>query len=144
MRKPGLNSWRERFSDYPTSCGCKTVTRRIKWSRPSTRKVLSLAAVVTKLEKDKELCRINLCQAEGEVKLFSEENSKLQKENKRLFLHYQTERSLSSSRSKTNKRKTSSHANTTPVRGSTSVKHLRHPLSPLKQNSPDIIGVLNM
>ncbi|KAI4389459.1 hypothetical protein MLD38_001685 [Melastoma candidum] len=133
---------------------CKELLQMWDMLRPSTQKVLSLAAMVRKLEKDKELCRINLRKAEDEVKLFYEENSILQEENKRLLLHYQRERSLSCSRStsksgtsaKTNKRKTSSRANTTPVKriDFSEAESPRHPLSSLKQNSPDIIRVLSM
>ncbi|CAJ1971729.1 unnamed protein product [Sphenostylis stenocarpa] len=52
--------------------------------KPSTQRVLRLIAEVKSLENDKENLRVNLHRAEEEVKLLFEENSVLDKENKRL------------------------------------------------------------
>ncbi|KAK8646818.1 hypothetical protein V6N13_120588 [Hibiscus sabdariffa] len=53
--------------------------------RPSTKKVLSLAAEVKTLKKDKEHLRLNLSKAEEEVKVLFEENMLLDEANRRLL-----------------------------------------------------------
>ncbi|XP_039041477.1 uncharacterized protein LOC120180162 [Hibiscus syriacus] len=57
------------------------------WNRlmPSTQKILSLAAEVMTLEKDKDHLRLNLSKAEEEVKVLFEENSILEEANQRLL-----------------------------------------------------------
>ncbi|KAE8666787.1 putative RNA-binding family protein [Hibiscus syriacus] len=52
---------------------------------PSTQKILSLAAEVMTLEKDKDHLRLNLSKAEEEVKVLFEENSILEEANQRLL-----------------------------------------------------------
>ncbi|XP_047323593.1 uncharacterized protein LOC124927249 [Impatiens glandulifera] len=64
---------------------------------PSTQKVLALAAQVKALEKDKEHLRINLNKAEEEVNAIIEENTVLDKENKKLLKQIRKERSLAGS-----------------------------------------------
>ncbi|KAG8632879.1 WPP domain-interacting tail-anchored protein 2 [Manihot esculenta] len=115
--------------------------------RPSTQRVLSLAAKVKKLQKDKEHLRINLTRAEEEVHLLSEENNILNEENKKLLKQRRREYNLdgsggkhtSSASAKRSKRK-SSPKMTSPVDmkiDSKDIDSLRQPLSPLRQNSPE-------
>ncbi|XP_022772288.1 uncharacterized protein LOC111314933 [Durio zibethinus] len=88
---------------------------RAKGLRPSTQKVLSLAAELKTHEKDKEHLRMNLSKAEEEVKVIFEENNILDEENKRLLRQYHKEKNLHGSggkhtgnaSAKTNKRKSS-------------------------------------
>ncbi|XP_022736658.1 myocardial zonula adherens protein-like [Durio zibethinus] len=115
--------------------------------RPSTQKVLSLAAEVKTLEKDKEHLRMNLSKAEEEVKVLFEENNILDKENKRLLRQYHKEKNLhvsggthtGSTSAKTNKRKSSPKI-CSPIEKKidfTDLDSARKPLSPLLYNSPD-------
>ncbi|XP_021284901.1 myocardial zonula adherens protein [Herrania umbratica] len=115
--------------------------------RPSTKKVLSLAAELKALEKDKEHLRINLNKAEEEVKVLFEENNILDEENKRLFMQYHKEKNLhgsggkhsGSASAKTNKRK-SSPKTCSPIEKKidfTDLDSARKPLSPLRYNSPN-------
>lgn len=113
--------------------------------RPSTRKVLSLAAKARTLQQDKEHLRINLTRAEEEVKLLFEENNILDGENKRLLRREHREQNFdgsggkhsSSASAKRSKRKSSSRS--FPVESkidSEDIDSLRQPLSPLRHNSP--------
>lgn len=65
--------------------------------KPSTQKVLSLAAEFKTLEKDKEHLRVNLDRAEEEVRLLFEQNKTLDVENKRLLRQLQKERNCNGS-----------------------------------------------
>lgn len=125
---------------------CRELLKMLNSLRPETQKVLSLAAHVWTLQKDKEHLRINLHRAEEEVRVLFEENNVLDEENKRLLKLCNSERTHagsggkhgSSARTKSNKRKTS------PGICSPVEKKLdfcdsdspRRPLSPLKENSP--------
>ncbi|KAA3453898.1 spindle pole body protein pcp1-like [Gossypium australe] len=62
--------------------------------RPSTQKILTLAAEVKTLKKDKEHLRINLSKAEEEVKILFEENNILDEANKRLLRQSREEKNL--------------------------------------------------
>ncbi|MBA0566064.1 hypothetical protein Golob_010914, partial [Gossypium lobatum] len=62
--------------------------------RPSTQKILTLAAEVKTLKKDKEHLRINLSKAEEEVKILFEENNILDEANKRLVRQSREEKNL--------------------------------------------------
>ncbi|GMP80371.1 hypothetical protein CsSME_00035491 [Camellia sinensis var. sinensis] len=114
--------------------------------RPSTHKVLALAAEVKTLQKDKEHLRINLARAEEEVKVLFEENKILDKENKRLVRHHKErchtgsgEKHTSSASAKGNKRK-SSPTMWSPIEGKidfTDVDSPRKPLSSLQHYSPE-------
>ncbi|PON49748.1 hypothetical protein PanWU01x14_227840 [Parasponia andersonii] len=126
---------------------CKRLLEMWNCLKPSTQKVLSLAAVLKALEKDKEHLRINLCKAEEEVKVLFEENNLLDEENKKLLLQYRKERShhgssgkhTSSASARSNKRKSSSKMSS-PIEkkiGFNDVDSARKPLSPLRCNSPD-------
>lgn len=126
---------------------CQRLLKMWNCLRPSTQKILSLAAEAKTLENDKEHLRINLARAEEEVKLLFEENNVLDEENKRLLRKYQKERSHHSSSgkhtgtasAKSNKRKSSPKISS-PVEKKldfNDVDLARHPLSPLRNNSPD-------
>lgn len=65
--------------------------------KPSTQKVLSLAAEFKILEKDKEHLRVNLDRAEEEARLLFEQNKTLDAENKRLLRQLQKERNRNGS-----------------------------------------------
>ncbi|XP_057973707.1 uncharacterized protein LOC131161766 [Malania oleifera] len=131
------------------NCGLESCQRLLKtWNclRPSTQKVISLAAEITTLRKEKEHIRVNLHRAEEEVKLLFEENSVLDEENKRLLRQYHKERNLlgssgkhNSASAKSNKRK-SSPKMSSPIERKIEFSDLdspRHALSPLQYNSPD-------
>ncbi|PON91637.1 hypothetical protein TorRG33x02_126760 [Trema orientale] len=126
---------------------CKRLLEMWNCLKPSTQKVLSLAADLKALEKDKEHLRINLCKAEEEVKVLFEENNLLDEENKKLLLQYRKERShhgssgkhTSSASARSNKRKSSSKMSS-PIEKKidfNDVDSARKPLSPLRCNSPD-------
>ncbi|KMT19785.1 hypothetical protein BVRB_1g008390 isoform B [Beta vulgaris subsp. vulgaris] len=91
--------------------------------RPETQNVLSLAAQVQTLQKEKEHLRINLHRAEEEVRVLFEENHVLDDENKRLLRLYKSEKKRASSggkhdsstKTKNNKRKTSPGMMSSPV-----------------------------
>ncbi|KAI8550320.1 hypothetical protein RHMOL_Rhmol06G0096200 [Rhododendron molle] len=114
--------------------------------RPSTRKILALAAEVKTLENDKEHLRFNLARAEEEVKVLFEENEVLHKENKRLLRHQKerchpgsSEKRTGSASAKGNKRKTSP-LTSSPIEGKINFgdgDSPRKPLSPLLHNSPE-------
>ncbi|XVE60543.1 hypothetical protein DITRI_Ditri05aG0137100 [Diplodiscus trichospermus] len=116
--------------------------------RPSTQKILSVAAELKTLEKDKEHLRMNLSKAEEEVKVLFEENNILDKENKRLLRLYQKEKNLhgsdgkhtGSAPAKSNKRKSSPKI-CSPIEKKIDFSDpdsARKPLSPLRYNSPDL------
>lgn len=121
---------------------CQNLLKMWNSLRPSTRKVLSLAAKAKTLQQDKEHLRINLTRAEEEVKLLFEENSILDGENKRLLRREQNfdgsgGKHTSSASAKRSKRKSSSRSS--PVESkidSENIDSLRQPLSPLRHNSP--------
>ncbi|KAG6784310.1 hypothetical protein POTOM_010001 [Populus tomentosa] len=124
---------------------CQTLLKMWNSLRPSTRKVLSLAAKARTLQQDKEHLRINLTRAEEEVKLLFEENKILDGENKRLLRRELREQNFdgsggkhsSSASAKRSKRKSSSRS--FPVESkidSEGIDSLRQPLSPLRHNSP--------
>ncbi|KAG6626395.1 hypothetical protein I3843_15G040200 [Carya illinoinensis] len=131
---------------------CQTMLKMWNCLRPSTQKVLSLAAKVKTLEKDKECLRINLTRAEEEVKVLFEENNILNEENTRLLRQYQKERShgsgsgsggkhtgSASATAKSNKRK-SIPKMSSPIEKKLDFNDLdlsRQPLSILQHNSPD-------
>ncbi|KAF3955615.1 hypothetical protein ACB098_01G015200 [Castanea mollissima] len=126
---------------------CQRLLKMWNCLRPSTQKILSLAAEAKTLENDKEHLRINLARAEEEVKLLFEENNVLDEENKRLLRKYQKERShhgssgkhTGTASAKSNKRKSSPKISS-PVEKKldfNDVDLARHPLSPLRNNSPD-------
>ncbi|XP_030542759.1 myosin-4 [Rhodamnia argentea] len=126
---------------------CQELLKMWNCLRPATRMVISLAAEMKTLEKDKENLRINLHKAEEEVNLLFQENNVLDEENKRLLRHCQKERDAfgsggritASAPAKSNKRK-SSPKMSSPVEKRIDLSDVdspRRPLSPLKQNSPD-------
>ncbi|KAF8023377.1 hypothetical protein BT93_F0780 [Corymbia citriodora subsp. variegata] len=126
---------------------CRELLKMWNCLRPATQIVLSLAAEMKTLEKDKDNLRINLHKAEEEVNLLFQENNALDEENKRLLRHYQKERDIfgsggritASAPAKSNKRK-SSPKMSSPVEKRIDLSDAespRRPLSPLKQNSPD-------
>ncbi|KAJ9166533.1 hypothetical protein P3X46_021273 [Hevea brasiliensis] len=114
---------------------------------PSTQNVLSLAAKVKNLQKDKEHLRINLTRAEEEVQLLSEENNILNEENRKLLKQRHREQNLdgsgrkhtSSASAKRNKRKSSPKiSNPVDMKiDSKDIDSVRRPLSPLRHNSPE-------
>ncbi|KAG4200605.1 hypothetical protein ERO13_A05G223200v2 [Gossypium hirsutum] len=114
--------------------------------RPSTQKILTLAAEVKTLKKDKEHLRINLSKAEEEVKILFEENNILDEANKRLLRQSREEKNLhdsggkhtGSASAKTNKRKSSPKIRS-PIEKKinfTETDSARKPLSPFRYNSP--------
>ncbi|XP_052485962.1 uncharacterized protein LOC105770539 isoform X2 [Gossypium raimondii] len=114
--------------------------------RPSTQKILTLAAEVKTLKKDKEHLRINLSKAEEEVKILFEENNILDEANKRLVRQSREEKNLhdsgrkhtGSASAKTNKRKSSPKV-CSPIEKKinfTETDSTRKPLSPFRYNSP--------
>ncbi|KAE8729356.1 putative RNA-binding family protein [Hibiscus syriacus] len=127
---------------------CERLLKMWNRLRPSTQKILALAAEVKTLEKDKEHLRMNLCKAEDEVKVLFEENNILNEENRRLLRQYLKEKNLhdsggkhsGSASTKTNKRK-SSPKMCSPIEKKidfTDPDSARNPLSPLRHNSPDL------
>ncbi|KAL6956538.1 hypothetical protein U1Q18_041598 [Sarracenia purpurea var. burkii] len=125
---------------------CQSLLKMWNSLRPSTHKVLALAAEVKSLQKDKEHLRINLTRAEEEVKVLFEENNVLDKENKRLMSHRQEsyhssseEKRNGSASAKGNKRKCSPKM-CSPIEkkiDSADLDSTRMPLSPLQHNSPE-------
>lgn len=116
------------------------------WERlkPSTHKVLALASEVKILLQEKDHLMNNLTTAEEEVKVLSEENDILDKENRRLVKLLQKERQVNDSGGKTgsaslknNKRK-SSPRDSSPIEKKIDFIELgspRHALSPLRHNT---------
>ncbi|CAI8599096.1 unnamed protein product [Vicia faba] len=97
---------------------CKRLLCMWNCLKPSSHRVLSLVTKIKSLQKDKEHLRINLHKAEEEVKLLFDENSILDKENKRLLKKYKErnhpssgEKHTSSQSAKSNKRKSSPRTN---------------------------------
>ncbi|GFY96107.1 hypothetical protein Acr_11g0004130 [Actinidia rufa] len=73
------------------NCGvdlCQSLLKKGNSLKPSSQKVLALAAEVKTLQKEKEHLRINLTRAEEEVNVLFQENKLLDKENKRLMRHH--------------------------------------------------------
>ncbi|XP_057503710.1 uncharacterized protein LOC130787334 [Actinidia eriantha] len=73
------------------NCGvdlCQSLLKKGNSLKPSSQKVLALAAEVKTLQKEKEHLRINLTSAEEEVNVLFQENKLLDKENKRLTRHH--------------------------------------------------------
>lgn len=125
---------------------CRELLKMWNSLRPETQNLLSLAAHVRTLQKDKEHLRINLDRAEEEVRVLFEENKILDEENKRLLKLCASERKhagsggkhCSSATPKSNKRKTSPGISS-PVEKKIDfcdADSPRRPLSPLKENSP--------
>ncbi|KAL5078514.1 hypothetical protein RYX36_006935 [Vicia faba] len=115
---------------------CKKLLSMWSGLRQSTQRILSLVAEVMSLEKDKEHLRINLDRAEEEGKLLFVENSKLEKENKRLMMK------LSHSASAKSSKRKSSPKTSSPMRKKIDFDDLdsvssRQPFSPLQSNSPN-------
>ncbi|KAK9080828.1 hypothetical protein SSX86_000586 [Deinandra increscens subsp. villosa] len=114
--------------------------------KPSTQKVLALAFDMKRLQKEKDHLMNNLTTAEEEVEVLSEENGRLEKENRRLVKLLQKERQLNesggkhnSSSLKSNKRK-SSPRDCSPVENKLDFIESGSPrraLSPLKHNTPE-------
>ncbi|XP_024024374.1 centlein [Morus notabilis] len=126
---------------------CLRLLEMWNFLKPSTQKVLSLAAEFKALEKDKEHLRTNLYRAEEEVKLLFEENNMLDEENKKLLMKFNKERNqhgssgkhASSAPAKSNKRKSSSKTSSLIEKkiDFSEADMPRPPLSPLRCNSPD-------
>ncbi|XAR62125.1 hypothetical protein NMG60_11016754 [Bertholletia excelsa] len=131
---------------------CQKLLKNWNSLRPSTKKVLGMAAEVRNLQQDKEHLRINLARAEEEVNVLFEENKILDKENKRLIRHQKekcypssSEKHTSSSSGKGSKRKSSPKMSSSGSQMSSPVEKKidfsdespRKPLSPLHLNSPD-------
>ncbi|CAN0890005.1 hypothetical protein LINGRAHAP2_LOCUS16224 [Linum grandiflorum] len=119
------------------------------WSslKPSTQKVMLLAAKVSTLKNDKEHIRINLTRAEEEVELLFQENKILNEENRKLVKQLKRERNpdASASGEKRSKRKSSSPRSSCVSSAGGKVdfgqeieQMSRQPLSPLRQNSVDV------
>ncbi|KAL8511791.1 hypothetical protein ACS0TY_018284 [Phlomoides rotata] len=98
---------------------CQKLLTMWRSLRPSTQKVVALAAKVKKLEKEKDLTITNLAKAEGEVNAMFEENRLLDEENKKLMRQWYRQKHIGGSAGKKEK----------------STK--RRPLSPLEPNSPE-------
>ncbi|XP_010270767.1 PREDICTED: uncharacterized protein LOC104606987 isoform X2 [Nelumbo nucifera] len=125
---------------------CQKLLKMWEWLNPSTQNIISLAAEVKTLQKDKEHLKVNLHRAEEEVKVFCEENCILDEENKRLMRLLNRERNhqgsggkhTCSASAKGNKRKSSPKIcaveKMNDLNGPDSP---RQPLSPLYHNSPD-------
>ncbi|PSS19577.1 Paramyosin like, partial [Actinidia chinensis var. chinensis] len=131
------------------NCGvdlCQSLLMKWNSVRPSTQKVLALAAEVKTLQKEKEHLRINLTRAEEEVNVLFQENKVLDKENKKLTRHHKErwdpssgEKHTGSASAKGSKRK-SSPKTCSPTDGKidfTDVDSPRKPLSSLQHNSPE-------
>ncbi|KAJ4701392.1 Centlein like [Melia azedarach] len=124
---------------------CQSLLKSWISLKPSTQKILSLAAEVKTLEKEKEHLKVNLDRAEEEVNLLFEQNKILDAENKRLLRQLHKERNLNSSggkqtssaSAKTNKRKSSPKMSSPVEKKIDFDSAARQPLSPLKYNSPD-------
>ncbi|KAA8528315.1 hypothetical protein F0562_035670 [Nyssa sinensis] len=139
------------YAFLEANSGLEVCQRLLKtWNslRPSTQKVIALAAEVKSLQKDKEHLRINLHRAEEEVKVLFEENNILDEENKRLMRQWHKERQhtgsggkhTSSASAKGNKRKSSPKMSSSPIERKIDfgdVDSPRQPLSPLQHNSPE-------
>ncbi|KAK2659821.1 hypothetical protein Ddye_006354 [Dipteronia dyeriana] len=126
---------------------CQSLLKMWKRLQPSTQRVLSLAAEVKTLQKDKEHITVNLHRAEEEVNVLYEANNLLDVENKRLLRQHHKDRNLngsggkhtSSASAKTNKRKSSPRMSS-PIEKKIDFdldSATRQPLSPLRYNSPD-------
>ncbi|KAK0577551.1 hypothetical protein LWI29_034864 [Acer saccharum] len=127
---------------------CQSLLKMWKRLKPSTQRVLSLAAEVKTLQKDKEHLTVNLHRAEEEVKLLYGANNLLDVENKKLLRQHHKDRNLngsggkhtSSASAKTNKRKSSPRMSS-PIEKKIDFdldSATRQPLSPLRcYNSPD-------
>ncbi|KAL4281800.1 hypothetical protein GQ457_03G033590 [Hibiscus cannabinus] len=124
---------------------CRRLLKMWNRLRPSTQKVLSLAAEVKTLKKDKEHLRINLSKAEEEVKLLFEENNILDEANRRLLrqsregknLHDSGGKHTGSASAKTNKRKSTPKISS-PIEKKinfTDPDPARKPLSPLQDRA---------
>ncbi|XP_054799396.1 uncharacterized protein LOC129303870 isoform X2 [Prosopis cineraria] len=136
------------FTFLEANCGNEACNKLLTmWNclKPSTRRALFLVAEVKSLEKDKEHLRINLDRAEEEVKLLSDENNILNKENKRLLKLKERNhlgsggKHSGSASAKSNKRK-SSPKTSSPIERKIDFEDIdaaRTPLSPLQTNSPD-------
>ncbi|XP_061364253.1 uncharacterized protein LOC133307715 [Gastrolobium bilobum] len=131
---------------------CKKLLTMWNCLKPSTRRILALAAEVKSLENDKEHLRVNLRRAEEEVKLLFDENRILDEENKRLVRQckernhpgsggtHTSSASAKSNKRKSNKRKSSSPKTSSPMATKIDfddTDSARQPLSPLLYNSPD-------
>ncbi|KAI3670346.1 hypothetical protein L1987_87937 [Smallanthus sonchifolius] len=125
---------------------CQKMLEMWESLKPSTQKVLALASEVKILQKEKDHLRNNLTTAEEEVKVLFEENSVLDKENRRLMKLLQKERQLNNSGGKhnsaslkNNKRK-SSPRDCSPIEKKldfTNSGSPRQVLSPLRHNTPE-------
>lgn len=126
---------------------CQELLKMWNHLKPSTQRVLSLAAEVKTLENEREHLKLNLHRAEEEVKLLFDENNLLDEENKRLLQQYLKERNhpgsggkhISSASAKGNKRKCSPKTHS-PIERKidfTDLESSRQPLSPLQHNSPN-------
>ncbi|CAI9757866.1 unnamed protein product [Fraxinus pennsylvanica] len=124
---------------------CQKILKMWYSLRPSTQNVVALVAEAKNLEKDKDHLTMNLHRAEEEVKLLFQENSILDKENKRLMRRCYREQTASdgkyssSGSVKGNKRKSSPKLSS-PVDKKidlSDIISLRQPLSPLHLNSPE-------
>ncbi|KAE8674569.1 putative RNA-binding family protein [Hibiscus syriacus] len=134
---------------------CQRLHKMWNKLRPSTQKILALAAEVKTLEKDKEHLRMNLCKAEDEVKVLFEENNILNEENRRLLRQYHKEKNHHGSGGK-NSGSASTKTNKRPKICSPIEKKIdftdpdspRNPLSPLRQlprfkNAQSLINASN-
>lgn len=104
---------------------CQKLLTTWRSLRPSTQKVVALAASVKKLEKEKEHIITNLSKAEEEVHALFEENKMLNEENKRLLRQCYREKHIVGDYSGSGKKE----KNTKNVK--------RRPFSPLQSNSPE-------
>ncbi|XP_013584381.1 PREDICTED: golgin subfamily A member 6-like protein 22 [Brassica oleracea var. oleracea] len=75
--------------------------------KPSTRKAVSLVAMVKRIEKEKECLILNLAKAEQEVEIVCEQNRELDEKNRKLLKQFSSSSYLqcSAERSKSKKRK---------------------------------------
>ncbi|KAK9757648.1 hypothetical protein RND81_01G176600 [Saponaria officinalis] len=125
---------------------CRELLEMWNSLRPETQNVLSLAGSLKSLQKANDHLIINLNRAEEEVNVLAEENNSLVEENKRLLKLCHSDRKRvasgekhdSSAKTKSNKRKTSPTMSSPVDRkiDFNMMDGLRHPLSPLKENSP--------
>ncbi|GER45139.1 protein kinase superfamily protein [Striga asiatica] len=122
---------------------CQQLLKMWNSLRPLNQKVVALAAQAKRLEKDKDHLTTNLLRAEEEVNALFEENSMLDKENKKLMRQCYREKhgcgSGGGSVSGKGKRK-SSPRTCSPVEKKIDfgdMNTLREPLSPLQYNSPE-------
>ncbi|XP_039053145.1 myocardial zonula adherens protein-like isoform X2 [Hibiscus syriacus] len=124
---------------------CQRLLKMWNRLRPSTQKILSLAAEVKTHKKDKEHLWLNLSKAEEEVKVLFEENSILDEANRKLLrqsregknLHDSGGKHTGSASAKTNKRKLSPEI-CSPIEKKinfTDPDSARKPLSPLQDRT---------